>query len=87
MTTPKTDFDDIVELARLKRQLPDPPVRRGIREAANLSQIDMARGLGVTATSVSRYEGGQREPRDPAVLRRYVAMLQQLMKLGVEGGS
>jgi HTH-type transcriptional regulator/antitoxin MqsA len=81
----RTDFDEVLELARLKRQLPPPSVRKGIREAAGLSQPDVARGLGVTATSVSRYETGEREPRDPALLARYIALLRHLMAAHDDG--
>ena len=35
---------------------------KAIREALNLSQDDLAKILGVTKTSVSRYEQGQAKP-------------------------
>jgi transcriptional regulator with XRE-family HTH domain len=84
---PGTELDEVLALAKLRRQLPPPSVRRSIREAAELSQLDVARGLGVTPTSVSRYEAGQREPRDPVLLARYVELLRRLMREGVANAS
>jgi len=48
---------------RAKRQLPPPPARRALREAAGLSGADVARAMGVTRQAVSNWERGRRAPR------------------------
>ncbi len=53
----------LTRAAHRRTVLPPPRVRRSIREAAGLSQGELADVLGVHRISVSRYESGQREPR------------------------
>ncbi len=51
---------------------------RGLREAADLSQSDVARHLGMSQAAISRYEAGSSRPTGP-VGARYLAFLAQLM--------
>ena len=60
---------------RAKRDLPPPEVRRALRIAAGVSQKDIGAELGVTRAAVSRWETGDRLPRDEALLG-YVKILR-----------
>lgn len=73
---------DVMELARAKKSLPPPAMRKAIRKAAGLSQGDIAAGMPgpVTRTSVSRWEAGQRVPR-AAHMVAYSRMLSELAAL------
>jgi DNA-binding XRE family transcriptional regulator len=62
---------------KAQTQLPDPTVRRHLRQRAGLSQETMARLLEVTRPSFSRYENGRRRPKDD-VARRYARLLDEL---------
>lgn len=73
----------IERLARARRMLPAPDVRRAIREASGLSQTDVATHLGVGQRSVSRWETGQSDPTK-SVLVRYVDLLVMLTKVNTE---
>jgi DNA-binding transcriptional regulator YiaG len=55
---------------------------REIREAARLSQSDIARSVGVHFSTLSRWESGNRLPRGQAALR-YAALLDRLSKAAV----
>ncbi len=63
--------------ARARRELPPPAERRQIREGAGLSQIDVARVLGVTREAVALWELGRRTPRPDKALG-YIALLDRL---------
>jgi transcriptional regulator with XRE-family HTH domain len=52
---------------------------REIRKAARLTQSDIARSVGVTFSTLSRWESGERLPRGEAALR-YAALLDRLAK-------
>jgi DNA-binding transcriptional regulator YiaG len=52
---------------------------RQIREAAHLSQSELARSVGVDNTTLCRWESGERFPRGEAALR-YAALLDRLAK-------
>lgn len=56
------DFTEILEKSRLARSLPAPEKRRAIREAAMITQEDVATALGVSRAIVSRWESGERIP-------------------------
>jgi DNA-binding transcriptional regulator YiaG len=60
--------------------LPEPAVRRQLREAAHIPTRDMGALVGVTSTSVSRWETGAREPRG-AIRARYAEVLETLQHL------
>jgi DNA-binding transcriptional regulator YiaG len=52
---------------------------RQIREAARLTQSELARSVGVDHTTLCRWESGERLPRGEAALR-YAALLDRLAK-------
>jgi DNA-binding transcriptional regulator YiaG len=64
-------------LAAAKRDLPPPKERRRLREGAGLSIREFAHALGVSATSVARWETGERQPHGP-FLHVYVDGLRTL---------
>ncbi|MDP9270648.1 MAG: helix-turn-helix domain-containing protein [Chloroflexota bacterium] len=69
----------LLERSRDRRRLPEPRFRRLLREGARLSLRDVAEALGVERSTVSRWETGRRlAPRDPAMLARYVELLDRL---------
>lgn len=45
------------------RKLPTPDERKAIREAANITQAEVAAVIGTSAQAVSQYEAGKRQPR------------------------
>ena len=63
--------------AETQNRLPSPAVRRALRLAAGVAQIDVARDCRVTVPAVSRWERGLRTPRGEA-LTRYLAALDEM---------
>lgn len=60
-----------------KPQLPDPTIRRALRERAGLSQQEVAAAVGVSRESVTKYEHGERTPTGP----RRIAYAQALREM------
>lgn len=72
---------------RLRRRLPGPEVRRLVREAAGVTQTELARALAVDRATVSRWESGDRSP-GPDMMPRYLAALERLSRAhGAETAS
>jgi DNA-binding transcriptional regulator YiaG len=69
----------ILDKRRLRKRLPDPPMRRLVRERAGITQGDLAQVLGVDRATVSRWESGERDPR-PAQLEGYLSALDRLAR-------
>lgn len=67
----------IVEQAQVARRLPAPPMRKAIRESANVSKGAMARELGVSNSAVAFWESGIHDP-SPRHAARYLALLDGL---------
>jgi DNA-binding transcriptional regulator YiaG len=61
------------------RELTTSGKAREIREAARLTESEIARSVGTHYSTVSRWESGQRLPRGEAALR-YAALLDRLAK-------
>jgi DNA-binding transcriptional regulator YiaG len=74
-------LEQVMAKVAARRALPAPPVLRALREAAGLSEADVARVLGVSSVAVSRYERGQRTPRNARVVQKYVAFLARLRSM------
>ena len=72
---------DVVKLARSRRSrtLLPPPLARGVRERAGLTQAELAAALDVTQETVSRWELGQRVPRGVKA-DAYSAILRDLVE-------
>ncbi len=68
--------------AHQKRQLPAPATRRFLREKVGITQLSLARALGITQATISRYETGSRQPRGEA-LERYLGVLDRLAREGL----
>jgi len=69
------------ERLRARRELPPPAMRRALRQAARLSQADVAREIGVSSAAVAYWEAGRRFPR-PENLAAYVRALRILREAG-----
>jgi DNA-binding transcriptional regulator YiaG len=87
---PPADLDDRIErLIQEMRQLPAlPPVpeRVRIREAAGVTQAEMAAVLGCSTPAISKWENGERVPTKFAMLA-YGKLLDALAKLIAERGD
>jgi transcriptional regulator with XRE-family HTH domain len=70
--------DQLLADARRSRQLPEPALRRLLRERAGLSQQQVADALGVSRPAVTRWENGIREPRGTTRRLAYLSLLDRL---------
>jgi transcriptional regulator with XRE-family HTH domain len=70
----------LIDQVRQARRLPPPVVARAIRDAAGVSQQQVADELGINRVSVARWELGARIPRGPLRLR-YVELLDELREI------
>lgn len=70
-------LSEALERARRRRELPDARTRRLTRARAGITQIDLARALGVDRATVSRWESGDRNP-DGELLVAYLDALAQM---------
>ncbi|MEU0253274.1 helix-turn-helix transcriptional regulator [Streptomyces sp. NPDC006184] len=61
----------------LRQDLPAPEERRAIRQAAGLSQGELAEAIGVTRQAISNWESGARTPKG-SHLERYVTAIRTL---------
>ena len=71
------DLETLVERSRSKRRLPEPNLRRILRESARVSQEDLAQALGVNRSTICRWENGARSPRG-SNLSAYLNLLDRL---------
>lgn len=69
-----------VRRASRRARLPEPSLRRLIRERAGLTQEELAEALGVTRAALSRWESGRRNPRAANAIA-YVDALDRLLTL------
>ncbi|MDG4792085.1 helix-turn-helix transcriptional regulator [Micromonospora sp. WMMD1102] len=74
------DFDRIVLLADARKRVRDGKTARDIRVQAGVTMEDMAYALGVTQSTISRWEGGSRQPRGDAAIR-WAQLLTELDRL------
>jgi DNA-binding transcriptional regulator YiaG len=65
------------------RELTTSGKAREIREAARLTESEIARSVGAHYSSVSRWESGERMPRGQVAFR-YAALLERLAKAKAE---
>jgi DNA-binding XRE family transcriptional regulator len=77
VTTRADDLETLLARARDRRRLPEPAVRRLLREGAHLTQADVAHVLGVSRVACTRWESGTRTPRGE-LAERYRALLDRL---------
>lgn len=74
-----TVADEIRSRLRV-RELPAPSECREIREAAGLSQQEMADAISVTKATISHWESGLRNPRG-ALRARYAEAIRTLQEV------
>ncbi|WP_346007168.1 helix-turn-helix transcriptional regulator [Janibacter terrae] len=67
----------LIDEVRAAQSLPDPSVARLIRLSAGVSQVRLARELGVHRTTLHRWESGERRPRGKERIQ-YARLLQSL---------
>ena len=67
----------LVDEVRAARRLPAPTDAKAIRQAAMVTQAQIAKELGVGRVSVARWEGGERVPRGELRFR-YTRLLEEL---------
>ncbi len=72
-----TTADMIRSRMHLRLDLPPPARCKALREAAGLSQQEVAEAVGVTRQAVGHWETGARRPSGP-ILGRYVEALRVL---------
>jgi len=72
-----TLVDTVAERRRLALQ---PAVARAVREAAGVSQQDVAAELGVHRVTIGRWESGRRRPTGEQ-LRRYAHLIDELKRV------
>ena len=77
--TAESPAAQVGHLARLRRRLPPPALRRAVRQSAGMSAAQVATALGVTRQAVSAWERGTRCPRGE-MLEAYVAVLDELRR-------
>jgi DNA-binding transcriptional regulator YiaG len=73
----------VEDVVRANRDLPAPPLRRAIRVGAGVSQERMAGELRVTRATVSRWENGERHPRDEHLVA-YVRLLRGIQRAATD---
>lgn len=74
---PATAAEKIRSRMGIRQDLPQPDERRRLREAAGLSQQDIADAIGATRAAVGHWETGLRSPRG-RLLADYVDVLRVL---------
>jgi DNA-binding transcriptional regulator YiaG len=73
-------IDELVAEVRQRHAFPEPAVRKAIREAVGIPRTRIASALGVTPTTVWRWETGEREPRGD-LRARYGELLMRLQEV------
>ncbi|MEU0343176.1 helix-turn-helix transcriptional regulator [Streptomyces bobili] len=72
-----TVTERICSRLRIRQDLPEPDGRRALRQAAGLTQEEVAGAIGVTRQAVAQWEAGVRTPRG-RLLDAYVDVLRTL---------
>lgn len=73
-------MSQLLEVARARRALPSPAMARAIREAAGVTQAEVAAELDVAPLTVYRWETGRRRPRGEHLLA-YSELLGRLREV------
>jgi DNA-binding transcriptional regulator YiaG len=70
----------LLEKVRTARRLPPPAVAKAIRDAAGVTQQELADELNVNRVTVARWELGERVPRG-AMRLAYTELLEELREV------
>lgn len=73
-------MSQLIEVARARRSLPPPELAKAIRQAAGVTQAEVAAELGVDPLTVYRWEAKRRRPRGRHA-EAYSALLAQLREV------
>lgn len=73
-----TVADQIRARLQVRQDLQSPDQRRALREAAGLTQQELADIVGVTRNTISSYELGTRTPQAGRARERYAAALRAI---------
>ena len=79
------EFDQIMLLVAARKRIGSGTARQ-IREAAGLTQADIAKLIGVGASAMSRLEAGTRAPR-PETAIKWAAVLAKLERANRRSAS
>lgn len=71
------DGESLDELLQLYADLPDPPERKRLREASGLTQLELAKAIGVSQPALALWETGRYKPSGRN-LRPYVDALRRM---------
>jgi DNA-binding XRE family transcriptional regulator len=82
MTVLRTGDSPLATQVRMARRLPPPSIARAVRDAAGVSQAQLADELGVHRVTVARWELEERSPRGELRLR-YATLLEELQEASV----
>jgi plasmid maintenance system antidote protein VapI len=75
----------LVEQARASLSLPAPAMQKAIIDQAGVTEVDVAKVVGVHRVTVNRWVMGHRRPTGE-LLTRYAALLTELQAIGREHG-
>ena len=81
-----TPLTEALDLAAMRRRLPEPELRRLIRRRAGVPLRVIADECGVTYEAARRWERGGRDPSGDH-LRRYAAVLDRLAAEAMNGNG
>jgi transcriptional regulator with XRE-family HTH domain len=77
------EIAELLQRGRVRRSLPDPALRRLIRQRAGITPAELAEAIGVSRPAVVRWELGNRTPTGEN-LTRYAEVLSRLIaEIGV----
>ncbi len=74
---------DLRTLTRARRRLPEPALARDIRVRAGISVDRLAKELGVTWTTIQKWESGRTRPHGDRLVKYVEALELMKRELGV----
>jgi len=74
------DLDHIVTLAEARKRTRSGTAAKEIRQRAGVTMADMAKALNVCESSISRWEGGSRQPQGDVAIH-WARLLDELERI------